>query len=167
MKILRKEVLEIAIIDPSKKLGDEGQYKRYRGDNPDIDSILRDARDAEHEIRCYVENIPSGDTGTVPLKYVITDVPPGHVQPFHRHSAVDEINLIEKGEAYFIESDTIEEDDKEMIRKEGTLLRAGDVVVSTSGKRHTLANLSNEYAHIIGTISAKSSTTEFKPDWIR
>ena len=167
MQILRKENLAIAIIDPSKKLGDEGQYKRYRGDNQEIDTILSEARDAGHEIRCYVENIPSGDVGTVPLKYVITDVPPGHVQPFHRHSAVDEINLVEKGEAYFIESETIAEQDKDMIRKEGTLLRAGDVVVSTSGKRHTLANLSDEYAHIIGTISARSSTTEFKPDWIR
>lgn len=167
MQILRKGVFAVAIIDTVKKIGAEGQYKRYRGDDPSIDEIVRAARKARHEIRRYVEGLPSGDNGIIPLKYVITEVPPGHVQPFHQHSAVDEVNLIETGEVYFIESETLTEEDVEIIRERGTLLRAGDVVVSTSGTRHTLANLSNEYAHLIGTISAKSSSAEFKPDWIR
>lgn len=167
MQILRKQVFAVAIIDPSKKIDEDGQYKRYRGDHPEIENILQSAQEAHHEIRRYIENLPSGADGVIPLKYVITDVPPGHVQPFHQHILVDEVNLIESGEVYFIESETLIESDVEAIRKEGVLLRAGDVVVSASGKRHTLANLSDEYTHIIGTISAKSSTTEFKPDWVR
>jgi quercetin dioxygenase-like cupin family protein len=167
MQILRKEVFAVAIIDPSRKIGEAGQYKRYHGDEPDIVAIIRAAQAAGSEIRRYIENIPSDIGGVIPLKYVITDIPPGHVQPFHRHEAVDEINLVESGEVCFIESETLIETELEALSKVGTVLHAGDVVVTESGKRHTVANLSAEYAHIIGTISAKSATPEFKPDWVR
>ena len=140
---------------------------RYSGGNPKIEEILKNARNKKFEIRSYVGNIASEDGGAVPLKYVITEVPPMHVQPFHSHTSVDEINLISKGEVYFIESDTLTEKDKGSIKEQGTLIRAGDAVVSKSGVRHTVANLSPEYALIIGTISAKNSVPEFKPDWRR
>jgi len=114
-----------------------------------------------------VENIAAENGGVIPLKYVITEVPPGHVQPFHSHTNVDEINLINSGEVYFIESETLTEQDVGSIREQGTLLRAGDVIVSSSDKRHTVANLSGSYVLLIGTISAKESAAEFKPDWRR
>lgn len=167
MHILRKEALEVAIIDPQKRIGEEGQYVRYRGDYPGLEKILVKARAENKEIRRYVENIVAGDGGIVPLKYVITEVPPGHIQPFHSHSNVDEINLIREGEAYFVESETLSERDIDEIRAKGTQLREGDVVVSEPEKRHTLANLSGKYVFVIGTISAKESVREFKPDWIR
>lgn len=167
MQILRKETLEVAIIDPKKKVGEEGQYVRYRGNHHDLDLILDQARTDGLEIRRYVENIPAEGGGTIPLKYVMTEVPPMHVQPFHSHTTVDEINLISSGEVYFIESDTLAENDIEALRAHGTLLRPGDAVVSESGKRHTVANLSGGYAHLIGTISAKRSVPGFQPDWKR
>lgn len=167
MHILRKEVLDIAVIDPKKKIGEKGQYVRYRGDHPGLEQILTHARAGNFEIRRYVENIVAEDGGVVPLKYVITEVPPNHVQPFHSHENVDEINLIRSGEAYFIESETLVEGDTEQLRAQGVLLRSGDVVVSESGKRHTIANLSDEYVLLIGTISAKESVPEFRPDWKR
>jgi len=167
MHILRKETLEVAIIDPKKKIGEEGQYIRYRGDHPNLEQILTDARAGNKEIRQYVENIEAEEGGIIPLKYVITEVPPEHVQPFHSHTNVDEINLINAGEVYFIESETLTEQDVESIREQGTLLRSGDAVISSSDKRHTVANLSGAYAFLIGTISAKESAAEFKPDWRR
>lgn len=167
MHILRKDILEVAIIDPQKALGEDGQYARYRGDHPNLDIILNRARTAGMEIRRYVENIAAPAGGVIPLKYVITEVPPGHVQPFHSHTNVDEINLVNTGEVYFIESETIGESDIDSIREQGILLRSGDVVLSEPEKRHTVANLSGEYAHLIGTISAKGSVSEFRPDWIQ
>lgn len=165
MRILRKEVLEVAIIDPKKAIGEEGQYVRYREDNPDLDKILESARTSGFEIRRYVENITAADGGVIPLKYVLTEVPPMHVQPFHRHDNVDEINLISGGEIYFIESESLTERNIGQLPKQGILLRSGDVVISERGKRHTVANLSSEYAYLIGTISANGSVSEFKPDW--
>jgi quercetin dioxygenase-like cupin family protein len=167
MQILQKESLEVAIIDPRKRIGEEGQYVRYKGDHPYLDQILDEARTAGLEIRRYVENIAARGGGIVPLKYVLTEVPPMHVQPFHSHTNVDEINLVNSGEIYFIESETLSESDTEQIRELGTLLRAGDVVVSEAEKRHTVANLSDRYAFLIGTISAKDSVAEFRPDWKR
>lgn len=167
MQILHKESLEVAVIDPRKKVGEEGQYMRYRGDYPDLDRILDHARANNLEIRRYVENIAARDGGIVPLKYVLTEVPPMHVQPFHSHTNVDEINLVNAGEIYFIESETLSECDIEQIREQGTLLYSGDVVVSEAEKRHTVANLSDTYAFLIGTISAKDSVLEFRPDWKR
>jgi quercetin dioxygenase-like cupin family protein len=167
MQILQKESLEVALIDPKKKIGEEGQYVRYRGDHPGLEEILAHARASNLEIRRYVENIAAENGGVIPLKYVITEVPPGHVQPFHSHTNVDEINLINSGEVYFIESETLTEQDVGSIREQGTLLRAGDVIVSSSDKRHTVANLSGSYVLLIGTISAKESAAEFKPDWRR
>ncbi|OYV63051.1 MAG: hypothetical protein B7X03_03320 [Parcubacteria group bacterium 21-58-10] len=167
MHILRKEALEVAVIDPKKKVGEEGQYVRYRGDHPGLEKVLAEARANNQEIRRYVENIAARDGGIVPLKYVLTEVPPMHVQPFHSHTNVDEINLVSSGEIYFIESDTLSEDAFDQIRAQGKLLRPGDVVVSESEKRHTVANLSNAYAYLIGTISAKDSVPEFRPDWKR
>ncbi|MCR4276212.1 MAG: cupin domain-containing protein [Candidatus Parcubacteria bacterium] len=167
MHIFRKEALEAAVIDPQKRVDEEGQYIRYRGDYPNLERILTQARADNMEIRRYVENIVAEDGGVIPLKYVITEVPPGHVQPFHSHTNVDEINLISAGEVYFIESETLTEQDVGSIREQGTLLRSGDAVVSSSDKRHTVANLSGAYALLIGTISAKESAAEFKPDWRR
>jgi len=167
MQILLKETLEVAIIDPGKKIGEEGQYLRYSGSSPSLAEIINDARGKGFEIRSYVENIPSENGGIIPLKYVITEIPPMHVQPFHSHTNVDEINLISSGEVHFIESDTLSEKDIDLIRAQGIVMRDGDVVVSSSGKRHTVANLSDKYAFIIGTISAKNSVHEFKPDWQR
>lgn len=167
MQILQKETLEVAIIDPRKELGEEGQYVRYKGNHPHLGQILDDARARGLEIRRYVENIAGRGGGIVPLKYVLTEVPPMHVQPFHSHTNVDEINLVNAGEVYFIESETLSERDVEQIREHGTLLRAGDAVVSEAEKRHTVANLSSAYAFLIGTISAKDSVSEFRPDWKR
>lgn len=167
MQILQKESLEVAIIDPRKRLDEEGQYIRYQGSHPRLDQILDKARVSGLEIRRYVENISARGGGIVPLKYVLTEVPPMHVQPFHSHTNVDEINLVNAGEIYFIESETLTELDIDQIREQGTLLRAGDAVVSESEKRHTVANLSDTYAFLIGTISAKDSVSEFRPDWKR
>lgn len=167
MHILRKEILEVAVIDPRKALGEEGQYARYPGGHPDLEAILDQARTAGMEIRRYVENIAAPTGGVIPLKYVITEVPPGHVQPFHSHTNVDEINLVNAGEVYFIESETLSESDTDAIREQGTLLRSGDVIISEPEKRHTVANLSDTYAYLIGTISAKDSVAMFRPDWIR
>lgn len=167
MKILRRETLEVAVIDPSKKIGEEGQYSRYIGSYPGLEKILEEARINNFEIRSYVDRISSEDGGVIPLKYVITEVPPMHVQPFHSHTNVDEINLISAGEVYFIESETLMENEIDSIRSQGVFVKSGDAVVSGSGKRHTVANFSNKYALLIGTISAKSSVPEFSPDWRR
>ncbi|MBI4068103.1 cupin domain-containing protein [Candidatus Kaiserbacteria bacterium] len=166
MKILKKEMLAVAVIDPAKKPGETGQYVRYKGNHLGLDAMLARARAEHFEIRRYVENMGSNG-GTIPLKYVITEVPPGHVQPFHSHENVDEINLVRQGEMYFVESETLSENDREGIRAAGTLLREGDAVVSARGKRHTVANLSDTYTHLIGTLSAASSAPSFEPDWKR
>jgi quercetin dioxygenase-like cupin family protein len=167
MQILRKDMLEVAVVDPSKKIGEDGQYTRYKGDHPQLKKILEGAHVRGLEVRKYVEHIAAHTEGIIPLKYVITEIPPMHVQPFHSHTNVDEINLITSGEVYFIESESLAETDVEQLRKQGTLLSAGDVVVSAPGKRHTLANLSDAYAQVTGTISAIAAITEFQPDWKR
>ena len=167
MHILRKETLEIAVIDPRKNIGEEGQYVRYQGDHPGLDSLLVQAREDGMEIRRYVENITAQGGGVIPLKYVITEVPPMHVQPFHSHSNVDEINLIGSGEVYFIESDSLSENEIDQLREQGIVLCSGDVVISETGKCHTIANLSDAYASIIGTLSAQDAVPEFRPDWKR
>lgn len=167
MQIIRKETLEVAIIDPKKKVGEEGQYVRYQGNHPDIEQVLVRARTDGKEIRRYVEHIVAEDGGIVPVKYVTVEVPPRYVQPFHSHTNVDEIDLISSGELYFIENDSLTEHDIDHIRELGMRLQPGDVVVTSPGKRHTVANLSDTYAFIIGAISSKESVPEFQPDWKR
>jgi quercetin dioxygenase-like cupin family protein len=167
MQILKKESLDVAIIDPKKKIGEDGQYVRYTGNHPQLEQLLEQARTRGLEIRKYVERIIAQDGGVIPLKYVITEIPPMHVQPFHGHTTVDEINLITSGEVYFIESETLHEADIDQLRAQGTLLHSGDVVVSEIGKRHTLANFSDAYARVTGTLSATTSVREFRPDWKR
>ena len=41
-----------------------------------------------------------------PLELIITEVPPGHTQPFHAHETIDEITVVLHGEVVGITKDT-------------------------------------------------------------
>lgn len=41
-----------------------------------------------------------------PLELIITEVPPGHTQPFHSHETIDEITVVLHGEAMGLTKET-------------------------------------------------------------
>lgn len=157
----QKGAQSIAVIDPSKKRGEDGQYTKYPQAD---DSIIEQARDNNCEIRWYYTELATGQGETVPLKVIITEIPAGHVQPFHTHENIHEFSVVLKGRITVIDSVDLVEEDKADIKDNGTVLNGGDAVVESPGVRHTVANFSDEPAVFI-THQTIRTDAEFEPDW--
>lgn len=158
----------IAIIDPTKKQGETGQYVALKGSQAELAEAVAVARVLNKEIRYYFKDVASANGEKLPAKIVITEIPPGHVQPFHAHDTVHEVSTVDEGEIVAIESDTLEESEVNFIREQGTALREGDMMVADPGKKHTIANLSKAYARFTTIQVARDIPYEqFSADWRR
>lgn len=166
MKITSPGFISFAVIDPSKRVQEDGQYTRYIvSETDDMNSIIDDARKKNFEIRYHYMNIKNNEGGTVPVKLIRTEVPPGYVQPFHIHKNCYEITVVEQGEVFYAEDDSLNRDDIQEVRKISEVLKEGDMVFDDSGKRHTVANFSTVYAKTMTTQTPKPYNQDFTPDW--
>lgn len=166
--IIKSNLLRIAVINPLKKVGEKDQYVTYSGKETALISKILAARLTRKEIRYYYQDLVTTDGEVIPLKMIITETPPGHVQPFHIHENVHEVTLINKGEMIAIESKTLRESDLEEIKKGGELLKEGDMVIEDPEVRHTHMNASDEYI-VTTTIQAARRVPfeKFFADWKR
>lgn len=167
MQILKRGHSGIAVIDPKKRPGERGQYVKYAANDPDLAIILSSARSAGYEIRYYFSDVKTIAGEVIPLRIVVTEIPPGHVQPFHAHETVHEVSVVNEGTITEIESDVLEETDFAALKRAGTKLLAGDTVVEEPGKRHTIANFTGKYAKFTTTQSARMQREKFASDWKR
>ncbi|HEY9585354.1 MAG TPA: cupin domain-containing protein [Candidatus Paceibacterota bacterium] len=167
MQILKKGHSGVAVIDPKKRAGEPGQYVKWGADDPDLALVLSAARSAGCEIRYYFNDVKTIAGEVIPLKIVVTEIPPGHVQPFHIHETVHEVSVVNEGTITEIESDVLEESDVAVLKKAGTKLSAGDTVVDEPEKRHTIANFTRKYAKFTTTQSARMAREKFSSDWKR
>lgn len=157
---------KVAIIDPNKKMGEAGQYVAYPGDHDRLDIIILTARNEGMEIRHYLTEVSDGKGETVPIKVIMTEIPDGHVQPFHTHTNVHEISTVLQGQLTAIDSATLTESAHEEIRELGTTVVQGGSVIADRGVRHTVANFSGmRTVFITENVLPLPAGEDFEPDW--
>ncbi len=172
MRIIRRGLLRIAVIDPAKKFGEPGQYVAYdTAKNPKLNAaaIMVAAWCERKEVRYYYHEMLTGGDEPVPAKLIITEIPPGHVQPFHTHLDVHEVTTVVEGELIAIESPDLTEEDWVTIAAKGEILQPGDSVVEDPGVRHTVMNRDPERYCVISTLQVGRVLTpeRFESDWVR
>ncbi len=169
MIIIKGDLLEVAVIDFSKKYGEPGQYIKHSGQDKGIDliKVISVARLAGKEIRYYYQDLTTSNGEKIPAKVIITETPPGFVQPFHVHDKIHEITRIDQGELFVIESEILKESDLEEIKKQGQTLEVGDMVIEDPGVRHTHLNISDKWTVTTTVQTAKKEFEDFAGDWKR
>jgi len=156
----------IAIIDPLKRYGEPGQYVTCAGDHPDLQKIIASARRQRHEIRYHYKNLAEGDE-KLAAQVIVTEIPPNHVQLFHKHERLHEMTIVQKGSIIAIDSETLTRHDREEIREQGTEHFTGDMVIAGTGKRHTIMNPNPFWVSITTIQTARIPLNEFPHDWIK
>jgi len=170
MLIIRKGMASIAFIDPAKKPREAGQFTHFSAEQlagRDIALLVAEYTAKRFEIRIYFKEIRTQEGVKVPAKVIITYMPAGHVQPFHWHEDLYEVITVDESEVIAIDHPSLQETDIEEIRRLGTILREGDMVVQSTGTRHTIANLSNGYARTTCVQTPITSYEDSFGDWKR
>lgn len=172
MRVIRNGLESIAVIDPRKKYREPGQYTGYDlTKNPKVNvvAVIAAARATRMEIRYYYRQMATAGGESVPAKFIITEIPPGHVQPFHTHLDVHEFTRVDEGELVAIDSADLTEEDWALIVTQGEILNPGDIVVEDPGVRHTVMNRDPERYCVITTVQVGRvlQPEQFKPDWVR
>lgn len=175
MKILRKGFQGIAVIDPSKAYGEDGQYESYPGNHLDLETVITKARSINHEIRYYYKNLIAGDGEPIASQVIVTEIPPLHVQPFHTHEQLHEMTIVNEGLIAAIDHETMTEEEARQLMLHRVnitplleVLGVGDMVVEDPGIRHTIMNpVDRAYAKIVTVQTARIPLEEFPHDWIR
>ena len=163
MNILKAGYDGVSIIDPRKKMGEEGQCIKLKVDNPDFLEVVMRARIDGNEIRWYYRKIVTSNGTQAPVKVIITEIPPGHIQPWHTHENIHEISRVDEGQIWVI--DAPETFSREEIVKRGIALSEGDMVVEDPGTRHTIANSSVKPALFTTIQVANIPIEQFNVDW--
>ena len=167
MLIIKKNLLSIAVIDPLKKVGEPGQYVKYSGKETDFAKIILIARFAKKEIRYYYNDLITNGGEAIPAKVIITEVPPGHIQPFHTHDKVYELTVINEGKLTVIDSQALQENDIEEIMRQGESIEKGDMIIEDPGIRHTVMNQTDTYVVMTTIQVARIPFEQFSADWKR
>ena len=168
MKITHPGFSAAAVIDTAKKYGERGQYRLLPVPKKNLKTELARAKKNKFEVR-YDYDLIKAASRKLPFRFIITDIPPGHVQPFHQHRNLHEVTIVLDGRVSYIESDTLSEtaSHKNELKKKGAELVAGDIVVDDTIRRHTIANFSRAYARMITIQSAKKRGADLVHDWAR
>jgi quercetin dioxygenase-like cupin family protein len=159
---------KLAIIDPQKAVGEDGQYRAHTGAFEDMWKTAETARALGMEIRWYYDQ----GIGTAAPRIIITEIPAGHIQPFHHHEATLETTLVVSGEIIAVESDTLTEQQcrlmgyDEML-KLGRRLGPQQMVVAMPDVRHTILNKTERGAVLVTIQTATSPRDSFSSDWHR
>lgn len=168
MKITHPGFSKAAIIDTTKKYGDKGQYRLLSASKKGLKTDLAHAKKNRFEVR-YDYDLIKAAGKKLPFRFIITDIPPGHIQPFHSHKNLHEITIVLNGNISYIESNKLSEtvSSKNELKKKGVNLSTGDLVIDDKIKRHTVANFSRAYASMITIQSSKKEGANLVADWVR
>ena len=168
MKIAHPGFSKTAIIDTTKKYGDIGQYRLLSAFKKGLKTELAHAKKNRFEVRYDYDLIKAGNK-KLPFRFIITDIPPGHIQPFHTHQNLHEVTIVLNGNIWYIENEKLSEiaSNRSELKKKGVGLSVGDLVIDDKIKRHTVANFSRAYARMITIQSSKKEGANLVRDWIR
>ena len=166
MKITHPGFSKAAVINTTKKYGDTGQYRLLSAKNEGLKATLATARKNHFELR-YDYDLIKAAGKKLPFRFIVTEIPPGYVQPFHTHRNLHELTIVLEGSILYIESDSLTEGhQKSELKKKGMKLSLGDLVIDDTIKRHTIANFSKTYARVITIQSSKKEGANLVTDWI-
>lgn len=158
---------KIAIINPALPFGAPGQYTSFAGDYGDMEKQVQAAIIDGNEVRLYHKDLATPTGENIAAQVIVTHIPPGHVQPFHTHHTLHEMTFVLDGSILAIDSDTLNDADAEEIRKHGSLVSKGRLVIEEPGVRHTIMNPNTCYAVLYTVQSARIPLDEFPKDWVR
>lgn len=167
MKITHPGFSNAAVIDTTKKYGDKGQYRLLSASAKNLKVILANAKKNRFEVR-YDYDLIKAASKKLPFRFIITDIPPGHAQPFHTHKNLHELTIVLEGDVFYVESDELSEitSSRSELKQKGVKLSVGDLVIDDTIRRHTVANFSNTYARMITIQSSKKEGANLVTDWI-
>lgn len=161
------EEMELAVIDPKKSYGEPGQYTKHAGPMSCLQTTAEIARAAGCELRWYYKSLETADGEPVASQVIVTEIPPGHVQPFHTHHRIHEMTIVEKGQIIAVDSETLTEADLAELGEVGRIVSAGQMVIEGPGTRHTILNWTDSYARLYTIQTARIGLSEFPHDWHR
>lgn len=166
MKITHPGFSKAAVIDTTKKYGDKGQYHLLSASKKNLKNDLKQAKKNKYEVR-YDYDLIKAAGKKLPFRFIVTDIPPGHVQPFHKHKDSHELTIVLDGSVSYIESGELSEiiSSRSDLKKKGKKLSIGDLVIDDANRRHTIANFSDSYARMITIQYAKKKGTDLIRDW--
>jgi len=157
---------EVGIINPSKRVGDTGQYTLLEGTLEELDGRLILARKHGFEIRWYYKNAMTYEGEIILSQLSMTEIPPGHVQPFHTHHTINETILVIQGSIMAIDSDELDESDLEKLLRNSVRVNQYQSVIQGPGQRHTIFNPFDKYASFIASQTARlPEGVELSADW--
>jgi len=159
--------MKVAVIDTKLAYGQPGQYIACEAGTDEMMKLAAEGVVAGKEIRYYYRNLTISAEGPVTSQFIITVMPPGHVQPFHTHYNLNEMTLVTEGSVISIDHDTLSERDIEDIQRLGHLLDVGDMAIVVPGVRHTLMNPTTHRAILLAVQTARIPLAEFPADWVR
>lgn len=173
MKVLPAygEPIGIAIIDPNKQYGEEGQYVSHSLPLCDARKYAATARQEGKEIRWYYRSIVADGDEPVASQVIVTEIPPGHIQPFHSHNTLHEMTLVMSGMIVAVDDPELDESAGieallERAERKETIAQ-GQMVIEGPGTNHTILNLTGSYATLVTIQTARIPLTEFPHDWVR
>src|SRR3990167_10817466 len=108
MKITQPGFSKAAVIDTTKKYGDKDQYSLFSASKKDLKNDLKQAKKNKYEVR-YDYDLIKAAGKKLPFRFIITDIPPGHTQPFHTHKNLHELTIVLEGTVFYIESNELSE----------------------------------------------------------
>jgi len=167
VKVIRKGLMGVAVIDPQKKVDEPGQYESYKGSEIDLAKIIVAAKITGCEIRWYYKDLITLFGEVVPAKVIVTEIPPGHIQPFHTHDNVHEITVVDEGSIMAVDSNDLKEEDRARLLEIGVILNQGDMVIEDPNVRHTVLNHTRDYATMTTVQVARIPIEKFSADWNR
>lgn len=160
--------LKIAIINPKKAYGDDGQYVSCEGSTEEMIRQAANARAEGCEIRWYYKGLETQNGEAIASQIIVTEIPSGHTQPFHTHHTLHEMTLVLAGQIVAIDSDTLtEQSSRDELARTGKLIGIMEMVIEGPGTRHTIANFGDTYAQLVTVQSARIPLEEFPQDWHR
>ncbi len=165
-------LMAVAIIDPTKAHGVDGQYRKFEGLRDAMLARAEEARAEGFEVRLYYRGLENDQGDKVASVIIETWIPPGHVQPFHTHKTLDEVTLVTEGSILAIDSPYMTENDVRLDLRAGdrsfdTVVPTHGVVVEGPGTRHTVANPTDAYATLVTVQTARMPIDSFPSDWER
>ncbi len=144
MKIIDRELLSLIVVtDPQKERWEIGRNTKLFPQGCFEKEVL-DAQMSGKEIKYYYKNLTTPGK-VIPIRLIITEIPPGHIQPF-RINEVVEIDIVIRGIILIVDSPSLTENNKKKILKKGRLLKEGSSIIIEPKIRYTIMNPGHRYA---------------------
>ena len=135
-----KEDADVAIVDPGKEVGEEGQFEVYESGDKRIPKLIANTNNEFKRIDYIFKEFDVGEGVKLGLEIVERKLRPGMVMLFHWHEHYHEITIVKKGKAGFIVNNELSEDYDKIMKSDHVVLKKGSVIIFRPGERHAIFN---------------------------